>query len=176
MQWRFMFAHSKWKKFSSNLKETNLLNRLVMVFWVHKLGDTKFLGCGQEQRKWTLKIINENPAKLKHSILKHQIVIVPNITFTFIEPLRIQINTDNPWSTSNSSPFSSLIMWKNTLLISRSNKEFKKSYTKRASCFTREERLTARPTAPIPKIATVEPFFGFATFKVAPRPKEINLN
>jgi hypothetical protein len=40
-----------WNKFSSNLKETNLLNRLVMVFWVHKLGDTKFLGCGQEQRK-----------------------------------------------------------------------------------------------------------------------------
>lgn len=35
-----------------------------------------------------------------------------------------------------------------------------------------EERLTARPTAPSPKIATVDPFFGFATFKVAPRPTE----
>lgn len=30
--------------------------------------------------------------------------------------------------------------------------------------------LTARPTAPNPKTATVEPFFGFATFRVAPRP------
>ena len=29
---------------------------------------------------------------------------------------------------------------------------------------------TARPTAPRPKIATVEPFFGFATFKAAPNP------
>jgi hypothetical protein len=32
--------------------------------------------------------------------------------------------------------------------------------------------LTARPTAPRPKIATVEPFFGFATFSVAPSPKK----
>jgi hypothetical protein len=32
--------------------------------------------------------------------------------------------------------------------------------------------LTARPTAPRPKIATVEPFFGFATFSVAPSPEE----
>jgi hypothetical protein len=33
-----------------------------------------------------------------------------------------------------------------------------------------EKKLTARPTAPSPKMATDEPFFGFATFKVAPRP------
>jgi hypothetical protein len=32
--------------------------------------------------------------------------------------------------------------------------------------------LTARPTAPRPKIATVEPFFGFATFRVAPSPEK----
>lgn len=31
-------------------------------------------------------------------------------------------------------------------------------------------KLTARPTAPSPKIATEEPFFGFATFRVAPKP------
>uniref|UniRef100_A0A7C9FRA9 Uncharacterized protein n=1 Tax=Opuntia streptacantha TaxID=393608 RepID=A0A7C9FRA9_OPUST len=30
----------------------------------------------------------------------------------------------------------------------------------------------ARPTAPRPKIATVWPFFGFATFTVAPKPVE----
>lgn len=35
----------------------------------------------------------------------------------------------------------------------------------------KEDKLTARPTAPSPKTATVEPFFGFATFKVAPRPE-----
>ena len=34
-----------------------------------------------------------------------------------------------------------------------------------------DELLTERPTAPNPKIATVEPFGGLATFKVAPRPK-----
>jgi hypothetical protein len=34
--------------------------------------------------------------------------------------------------------------------------------------------LTARPTAPRPKIATVEPFGGFATLIVAPRPKQRN--
>nr|GMD88676.1 Uncharacterised protein [Ipomoea batatas]GME04728.1 Uncharacterised protein [Ipomoea batatas] len=34
-------------------------------------------------------------------------------------------------------------------------------------------RLTARPTAPNPKTATVEPGFGLATFNVAPRPVEI---
>jgi hypothetical protein len=41
-----------------------------------------------------------------------------------------------------------------------------------------EKKLTARPTAPSPKMATDEPFFGFATFKVAPRPtgkKKTNL-
>lgn len=32
--------------------------------------------------------------------------------------------------------------------------------------------LTARPTAPNPKTATDEPFFGFATFRVAPRPRQ----
>jgi hypothetical protein len=32
--------------------------------------------------------------------------------------------------------------------------------------------LTARPTAPRPKIATVEPGFGFATLSVAPSPEE----
>jgi len=34
--------------------------------------------------------------------------------------------------------------------------------------------LTARPTSPRPKIATVEPFGGFATLIVAPRPKQRN--
>lgn len=38
----------------------------------------------------------------------------------------------------------------------------------------KEDKLTARPTAPSPKTATVEPFFGFATFKVAPRPERQN--
>ena len=32
--------------------------------------------------------------------------------------------------------------------------------------------LTARPTAPSPKIATDDPFFGFATFTVAPKPEK----
>lgn len=30
--------------------------------------------------------------------------------------------------------------------------------------------LTARPTAPSPKMATEEPFLGFATLRVAPNP------
>lgn len=38
----------------------------------------------------------------------------------------------------------------------------------------KEDKLTARPTAPSPKTATVEPFLGFATFKVAPRPERQN--
>jgi hypothetical protein len=33
--------------------------------------------------------------------------------------------------------------------------------------------LTESPTAPKPKIATVEPFFGFATLTVAPKPKQM---
>lgn len=33
-----------------------------------------------------------------------------------------------------------------------------------------KSNLTARPTAPNPKTATVDPFVGFATFIVAPRP------
>lgn len=36
------------------------------------------------------------------------------------------------------------------------------------------EKLTARPTAPSPNTATVEPLGGFATFKVAPRPTRQN--
>ena len=36
------------------------------------------------------------------------------------------------------------------------------------------EMLTASPTAPNPKTATVEPFGGFATLRVAPSPKEEN--
>ena len=34
------------------------------------------------------------------------------------------------------------------------------------------EGHTARPTAPNPKTATVEPFLGFATFRVEPNPVE----
>jgi len=45
------------------------------------------------------------------------------------------------------------------LQINRANRNNKK-----------KERLTASPTAPNPKTATVEPFVGFATFKAAPRP------
>jgi hypothetical protein len=37
-------------------------------------------------------------------------------------------------------------------------------------------KLTARPTAPIPNTATVEPFFGFATLRVAPKPEHITKN
>lgn len=33
-------------------------------------------------------------------------------------------------------------------------------------------KLTARPTAPSPNTATVEPFFGLATFRVAPKPEQ----
>lgn len=32
------------------------------------------------------------------------------------------------------------------------------------------KKYTDKPTAPKPKIATVEPFGGFATFTVAPKP------
>lgn len=37
-----------------------------------------------------------------------------------------------------------------------------------------DDLLTARPTAPNPKIATVEPFIGLATFRVAPSPSSTN--
>lgn len=36
----------------------------------------------------------------------------------------------------------------------------------------KRKELTARPTAPNPKTATVEPFLGFATFSVEPNPME----
>jgi len=39
----------------------------------------------------------------------------------------------------------------------------------------KKSTLTARPTAPRPKIATVEPFGGFATLIDAPRPSKRNL-
>ena len=39
-----------------------------------------------------------------------------------------------------------------------------------------QRKLTARPTAPNPKTATVWPFWGFATFKVAPMPTSTKTN
>lgn len=36
-------------------------------------------------------------------------------------------------------------------------------------------KLTAKPTAPNPKIATEEPFLGFATLKIAPNPEIVKV-
>ena len=35
---------------------TNLVDRLVMIFWIYKLGHTKLLGCWRKQQKWTSEI------------------------------------------------------------------------------------------------------------------------
>ena len=51
---------------------------------------------------------------------------------------------------------------------------FQKRAISNKSSASEDRRFTASPTAPSPKTATVDPFLGFATFKVAPRPTELN--
>lgn len=78
---------------------------------------------------------------------------------TIIESTGIQVYSNDPGSPGNTSSFGSLKHENQFISFQSTDKENQE-----------KSNLTARPTAPNPKTATVDPFVGFATFKVAPRP------
>lgn len=104
---------------------------------------------------------------------------------TIVESTGIQVYSNDPGSPRNTSSFGSLKhenqLLKHTVqkiqrgLIHLHTHTYIYIYWIISFQSTEEENqeksnLTARPTAPNPKTATVDPFVGLATFIVAPRP------
>jgi hypothetical protein len=80
-------------------EETNLLNRLVVVFWVHKFGAAKF-------SSWTWTQLGRLSGFSKQQTKTHD--LVKSGVFTFFKSVGVQVNTNYPWGSCNPCTFCSL--------------------------------------------------------------------